>query len=148
MRSIVFLLLLFAIQSCTTRGYESTRFVTALRQDKLVRVEKSGLNANPGLDCDKRIMQGAIEKWSESLRAYHPAIHTSLYRHSEKVFLTFESGKQFVLLLFFSSNRPERIPFLLGPGGDVKSLEGGSQGEVYVGNPIRFENLCVADTGK
>ncbi|MDO8926102.1 MAG: hypothetical protein Q7U94_04225 [Sideroxyarcus sp.] len=148
MRSIVFLFLLLGIQSCTTRGYESTRFVTALRQDKLVRVEKSGFNANSGLDCDKRIMQGAIEKWSESLRAYHPAIHTSQYQQSEKVFLTFESGKQFVLLLFFSSSHSDSVPLLLGPGGDVKSLEGGSQGEVYVGNPIRFENLCVADAGK
>jgi len=93
-------------------------------------------------------MQAALEKWSESLRVYRPVIHTSPYRQSERLLLTFESGKQFTLLLFTSSHYQESVPFLVGSDGDVQSLEGGSQGEVYVGNSIRFENLCVTQIGR
>jgi hypothetical protein len=142
MRLAVLLFFVLAIQACATKGYEDVRFSTSLRQERLAKIERTGEWMNVKSDCNEAALQAILVKWSETLHRYRSVYHTSAYRHSGTMRLTFESGKQFTLEAFSSSTHPEDLLFLVVSGESLTSLEGGSAGEIYAGDPISLERIC------
>lgn len=141
-RLVFLLLIVLAIQACATKGYEDARFSASLRQEKLVKIERTGKWINVESNCDEVALQRALVKWSESLHRYRYVYHTSAYSHSGTMQLTFESGTQFALEVFSSSMYPENLLFLVAAGGSLTSLEGRSGGEIYAGDPISPQKIC------
>jgi hypothetical protein len=141
-RLVFLLLIVLAIQACATKGYEDARFSASLRQERLVKIERTGEWINVESNCDEVALQRALVIWSESLRRYSYVYHTSAYRHSGAIQLIFENGTQFSLEVFSSSMYPEDLLFLVAAGGSLISLEGRFDGEIYAGDPISPQKIC------